>query len=131
MARILVADTDKSVRDFVRLRLSAWGHQIVPYADGASALQAWRDEQFDVVLLDLDLPRLTGLEVLRAIRSSDRLDRPSVVMMAQHSQRAEAAAAFELGADEFVFKPFTLGFMSSFAGFLFNTDESEPTRLAV
>ena len=68
MARILVADTDKSVRDLVRLRLTAWGHDVVSFADGQSALQAWREEHFDLTLLDLDLPRVGGLDVLRAIR---------------------------------------------------------------
>ncbi len=60
MARILVADTDKAVRDLVRRRLTAWGHDVVSFADGQSALQAWREEPFDLTLLDLDLPRRRG-----------------------------------------------------------------------
>ena len=115
MARVLVADTDKSVRDLVRLRLSAWGHEVVSYADGQSALQAWRDEHFDLTLLAVDLPRISGLDVLRAIRESEAPGRPMVVLMSDSHRRGEAALAYELDVDEFVLKPFTLGFLTSFA----------------
>jgi DNA-binding response OmpR family regulator len=118
MARILVADTDKSIRDLVRLRLTAWGHDVVSFADGQSALHAWREEHFDLTLIDVDLPRVGGLDVLRAIRTTDRVDRPLVVVMAGAARRDHAALAYELGADEFVVKPFTLGFLTSFASAL-------------
>ena len=118
MARILVADTDKSVRDLVRLRLTAWGHDVVSFADGQSALHAWREEHFDLTLVDLDLPRVGGLDVLRAIRSTDSSERPLVVVMADFARRGDAALAYALGADEFVVKPFTLGFLTSFASAL-------------
>jgi two-component system chemotaxis response regulator CheY len=115
MARVLVADTDKSVRDLVRMRLSAWGHEVVSYADGQSALQAWRAEHFDLTLLAVDLPRVSGLDVLRAIRESEVPGRPTVVLMSDSHRKGEAAQAYELGVDEFVLKPFTLGFLTSFA----------------
>lgn len=118
MARILVADTDKSVRDLVRLRLSAWGHDVVSFADGQSALHAWREEHFDLTLVDLDLPRVGGLDVLRAIRESDASGWPTVVVMADYARKGDATLAYGLGADEFVVKPFTLGFLTSFASAL-------------
>lgn len=123
MARILVADTDKSVRDLVRRRLSAWGHEVVSYADGQSALQAWRDEHFDLTLLAVDLPRVSGLDVLRAIRESEVAGRAMVVLMSDSHRKGEAALAYELDVDEFVLKPFTLGFLTSFATALL-TDSS-------
>jgi DNA-binding response OmpR family regulator len=118
MARILVADTDKSVRDLVRLRLSAWGHEVVSFADGQSALQAWQADHFDLTLLAVDLPRVSGLDVLQAIRSTESAFRPTVVLMSDDHRRGEAALAYELGVDEFVLKPFTLGFLTSFASAL-------------
>ena len=99
MARILVADCDKSVRDLVRLRLTAWGHDVVSFADGQSALQAWREERFDLALLAVDLPRVGGLDVLRAIRATQsderRAEWPTVVLMSEHGTRGEAALAYE------------------------------------
>jgi DNA-binding response OmpR family regulator len=115
MARILVADTDKSVRDLVRRRLTAWGHDVVSFADGQSALHAWRVEHFDLTLLDLDLPRVGGLDVLRTIRAAGTAERPTVVLMTDSRREGEAELAYELGADYFVVKPFTLGFLTSFA----------------
>jgi DNA-binding response OmpR family regulator len=120
MARILVADTDKSVRDLVRLRLTAWGHDVVSFADGQSALHAWREEPFDLTLLDLGLPRVSGMDVLRAIRETEFAGRrPRVVLMSDHGRTSgEATMAYELGVDEFVVKPFTLGFLTAFASAL-------------
>ncbi len=130
MARILVADTDKSVRDLVRLRLTAWGHDVVSFADGQSALNAWRDEHFDLTLVDLDLPRVGGLDVLSAIRATDCDERPTVVVMADYARKGEAALAYGRGADEFVVKPFTLGFLTSFASALL-ADAAGAERQAV
>ena len=126
MARVLVADTDKSVRDLVRLRLSAWGHEVVSYADGQSALQAWQAEHFDLTLLAVDLPRVSGLDVLRAIRASDVPGRPLVVLMSDSHRKGEAALAYELDVDEFVLKPFTLGFLTSFATSLLADPADDP-----
>ena len=118
MARILVADMDKSVRDLVRMRLTAWGHDVVSFADGRSALHAWHEEHFDLTLLALDLPRIGGLDVLRAIRAAESADRSTVVLMTDAHRKGEPALAYQLGADEFVVKPFTLGFLTSFASAL-------------
>jgi len=114
MGRILVADTDQSVRDQIRNRLTAWGHDVVSLADGQSALHAWHEEQFDLTLLDVSLPRAGGLDVLRAIRATESADSATVVVMCKPEHADEAARAYELGADEFVPKPFTLGFLTSF-----------------
>lgn len=130
MARILVADTDKSVRDLVRLRLTAWGHDVVSFADGPSALQAWREDHFDLTLLDVNLPRVGGLDVLREIRATESDDRPTVVLMSDRHRKGEAALAYELGVDEFVLKPFTLGFLTSFASALL-ADAANSEREAV
>jgi two-component system KDP operon response regulator KdpE len=130
MARVLVADTDKSIRDLVRLRLSAWGHDVVSFADGRSALQAWREDRFDLTLLAVDLPRISGLDVLRAIRATESADQPTVVLMSDSHRNGEASLAYELGVDEFVLKPFTLGFLTSFASALL-ADTENGDRAAV
>jgi two-component system KDP operon response regulator KdpE len=131
MARILVADTDKSVRDLVRLRLCAWGHDVVSFADGRSALDAWHADSFDLALLAVDLPRVSGLEVLRAVRASQVAgSAATVVLMSDDHRNGEAAQAYELGADDFVLKPFTLGFLTSFATALL-ADTAEGDRRAV
>ena len=87
------------------------------YADGYAALTAVREDSFDLVLLAADLPRLCGLEVLSSLRK-DQSDRPAIVILAEQGHRGIAAAAYELGADEVVFKPFTLGFMTAFSHYL-------------
>ena len=118
MARILVADTDQSVRDLVRRRLTAWGHEVVSLADGQSALHAWHEAPFDLTLVDMVLPRVPGLDVLRAIRALDSAEHATVVVMCDPERRNDAALAYGLGADEVVHKPVTLGFLTSFASSL-------------
>lgn len=118
MGRILVADTDRSVRDLIRRRLTAWGHEVVSFADGQSALHAWHEQHFDLILLDVSLPRVGGLDVLRAIRAAESAAWATVVVMCDPDRGDEAAPAYKLGADEVVHKPFTLGFLTSFASAL-------------
>lgn len=129
MARILIADTDKATRDLVRLRFSAWGHDVVSYADGYSALQALQEEDCDLALLGVDLPRLAGLDVLRRVRAES--GNTSIVMLSQFDRSGVAAQAYELGADEVVFKPFTCGFVTVFSRFLNADQAARPVAVAV
>ena len=86
----------------------------------------WQAEHFDLTLLAVDLPRVSGLDVLRAIRASDVPGRPLVVLMSDSHRKGEAALAYELDVDEFVLKPFTLGFLTSFATSLLADPADDP-----
>jgi two-component system response regulator MtrA len=104
-ARILVVEDDASIREITALGLRGAGFQVDTAADGAEGLDRWRRERPDLVLLDVMLPRLDGLEVLRAIR---RESTTPVVMLTARADTIDVVVGLESGADDYVRKPFEL-----------------------
>lgn len=103
-AQVLVVDDDETVRDVVGRYLRAAGHQVTSAADGLAALQAARLRLPDVVVLDLMLPGLDGLEVCRALRTD--ADIP-IIMLTALGEEEDRLVGLELGADDYVTKPFS------------------------
>jgi DNA-binding response OmpR family regulator len=108
MARILVADDDDDIRDLVRIRLTAWGHEVLPVRDGEAALQVLREHQVDLAMLDVMMPRRTGLDVLTEYRADGGPDQVPVVMMSARCLDSDIAAAAAAGATDYLVKPFNL-----------------------
>jgi DNA-binding response OmpR family regulator len=104
-AHVLVVDDDETVRDVVGRYLGAAGHEVELVADGLQALQAARATPPDVVVLDLMLPGLGGLDVCRALRADG--DLPPIVMLTALGEEDDRLLGLELGADDYVTKPFS------------------------
>ena len=104
-ARILLVEDDASIREITALGLRGAGFEVDTAADGAEGLERWRRERPDLVLLDVMLPRLDGLEVLRAIR---REATTPVVMLTARADTIDVVVGLESGADDYVRKPFEL-----------------------
>src|SRR5690349_6151057 len=104
-ARILLVEDDASIREVTAIGLRAAGFDVTTAADGADGLERWRRERPDLVLLDVMLPRLDGLEVLRAIR---RESTAPVVMLTARADTIDVVVGLESGADDYVGKPFEL-----------------------
>jgi len=104
VAEILIVDDDPNVREVVEMYLRREGHGIVSAADGPEALRLYRLNRPDLVLLDLGLPGLDGLEVARRIRAVD--DVP-LVMLTGRAEEEHRSAGLDAGADEYVVKPFS------------------------
>ena len=107
-ARILIIEDDVKLRDLVVRSLEQSGFSAVAVGDGAHALAAVRRETPDLILLDLDLPSLNGLEVCRRIKADpDHASIPIVFMTAQAGE-VDRIVGLELGADDYIAKPFSL-----------------------
>nr|WP_147106623.1 response regulator transcription factor [Pseudonocardia sulfidoxydans] len=104
-AHVLVVDDDETVRDVVGRYLGAAGHDVALVADGVAALRSARATPPDVVVLDLMLPGLGGLEVCRALRADGEL--PPIVMLTALGEEDDRLLGLELGADDYVTKPFS------------------------
>ena len=104
--RVLVVDDEPVVRDVLTRYLRREGFEVTGAADGHEALTAIRHEQPDVILLDLMLPRLSGLEVLRTVRLDG--DVPVIILSAKSSEQ-ERIQGLQLGADDYVVKPYSPG----------------------
>jgi len=104
MARVLVVDDDHTVREVVVSYLRAHEHDVVEAVDGESALSAMRDQPADLVVLDLMLPGIDGIEVCRRLRAVS--DVP-VIMLTALGEETDRVAGLEVGADDYVTKPFS------------------------
>ena len=103
--RILIVEDEDSLADSVRYNLEREGYEVTVATDGRSAVARFREERPALVILDLMLPELSGLDVCRAIR--DESDVPIIMVTAKDSE-ADKVAGLELGADDYVTKPFSV-----------------------
>ena len=104
-ARILLVEDDPSIREVTALGLRSAGFTVDTAADGVEALDRWRTGNPDLVLLDVMLPRLDGLEVCRAIRREATLP---IVMLTARADTIDVVVGLESGADDYVRKPFEM-----------------------
>jgi two-component system response regulator MtrA len=102
-ARILLVEDDPSIREVTAIGLRHAGFTIETASDGQQGLDRFRAEPFDLVLLDVMLPRLDGLEVCRAIRRTSTIP---VVMLTARTDTIDVVVGLEAGADDYVKKPF-------------------------
>jgi DNA-binding response OmpR family regulator len=101
--RALVVEDDASLREVATLILERTGFSVASAGDGRRALDAFRSERFDLVLLDLMLPNVDGFEVCREIRRTSQVP---IVMLTARSATSDLVTGLELGADDYVMKPF-------------------------
>ena len=102
-ARILLVEDDPSIREVTAIGLQQAGFTVVTANDGRDGLDRFEAEPFDLVLLDVMLPRIDGLEVARAIRRTSTLP---IVMLTARADTIDVVVGLEAGADDYVRKPF-------------------------
>lgn len=104
MHKILVVDDEKPISDIIIYTLKNEGYQIVTAFDGEEALNQFNKEKPDLVILDLMLPKMTGLEVCREIRKDSAVP---IIMLTAKDSEIDKVVGLELGADDYVTKPFS------------------------
>jgi DNA-binding response OmpR family regulator len=102
---VLLVEDDPSIREIATLGLEQAGFRITASGDGGDALVRFRQSPFDLVVLDVMLPSLDGLEVCREIRRESQVP---IVMLSARSELHDVVVGLELGADDYVTKPFEL-----------------------
>ena len=102
-ARILLVEDDPSIREVTAIGLGAAGFAVTTAADGVEGLERFRAEPFDLILLDVMLPRLDGYEVCRQIRKTSTVP---IVMLTARGEAMDVVVGLEAGADDYVRKPF-------------------------
>ena len=102
--KILAVDDDIQLANIIAFTLRREGFQVLSAHDGQAALDLWAQEKPDLVLLDVNLPRLDGYEVLRRIRAASRTP---VIMLTVRGEEEDTVRGLDLGADDYVTKPFS------------------------
>jgi len=104
-ARVLVVEDEAALAESVAYNLAREGFQVLTAADGEAALERFRRDAPSLVVLDLMLPRLSGLDVCRAIRAESAAP---IIMLTAKDSEADKVTGLELGADDYVTKPFSM-----------------------
>ncbi len=112
-SRILVADDDRDIRELVEFKLVQAGYEVVTAEDGPQALTAVRSEPFDLVVLDVMMPQMTGIEVCRTLRAEHKTATLPVILLTAKAQAADMQAGLAAGANDYLTKPFSLRDLSN------------------
>ncbi len=105
--KILLIEDDRDIVELVRYNLEKDGYQVSASGDGATGLAQLRKSPPDLLLLDLMLPKLSGLEICKEIRRDAALNRLPILMLTARGDEADRVVGLELGADDYVTKPFS------------------------
>jgi len=105
MALVLIVEDDVTIRETIAYNLQRDGHEVVTAEDGVSGLDLAREQSPDLVVLDVMLPRMSGLDVCRLIRAETPVP---ILMLTARDSEADVVQGLDLGADEYVTKPFSM-----------------------
>jgi len=108
MARILVIEDEPDIREVLDYNLRTAGYEVIPAERGREGLTLAREQRPDLVLLDLMLPDVSGTEVCRAIKDDPSTRATPVVVLTARNSEIDRVVGFELGADDYVTKPFSV-----------------------
>lgn len=106
MAKILIAEDERDIRDLVAFTLRFAGHEVVAASNGEEAVQMAPDANPDLILMDVRMPRMTGYEACRAIKTNPKLKDIPIVFLSAKGQESEIQTGLEVGAEEYILKPF-------------------------
>ena len=104
MANITLVDDDENIVASVSMALESHGHKVTAYHDGASGLDALESSPPDLAILDVKMPRMDGMEVLRRLRQTSTLP---VIILTSKDEEIDEILGFNLGADDYIHKPFS------------------------
>lgn len=104
-ARILLVDDEQAIQTLLAYPLRREGYEIVPASDGREALDRFTEQRFDLVVLDIMLPKLDGIEVCRRMRSRSQVP---IIMLTAKDDEIDKVLGLEIGADDYITKPFSL-----------------------
>ena len=104
--KILVCDDDPLLVDLLQYRLAAKGYDVIVAEDGGKALRRLHEVRPDAILLDAMMPVIDGYELLRKIREDENTAKIPVIMLTARKQEQDILTALELGADDYMVKPF-------------------------
>ena len=118
MRRVVVADDDPDIVDILVFNLTAAGYDVESAADGVAALELVTASRPDLVVLDIMMPRMDGLQVLAALKAEPETKEIPVVMLTARASDTDLWEGWDAGADYYITKPFDLEELLRFIGYL-------------
>ena len=108
IAKILIVEDEPDIRDTLSYNFEKEGFEVLSSPNGKSALKLLESNEPNVVILDLMLPDMSGLDICRQIKNDKKLSDTSIIMLTAKSEEVDRIVGFELGADDYVTKPFSI-----------------------
>ncbi len=107
MAKLLIVEDDTNIVELVKFNLEKDGHQVISASEGAAGLDLARQERPDLIILDIMMPGMDGLEVCRRMRVDDTLGGLPIIILSAKGELLDKVLGLELGADDYMTKPFS------------------------
>lgn len=105
--KILIVDDEEDILELISYNLSREGYQVIPVSSGEDALKKAGSESPDLIILDLMLPGLDGLETCKLLKNSKEIGQTPIIMLTAKGEEADIVTGLELGADDYITKPFS------------------------
>ncbi|MBF0233435.1 MAG: response regulator transcription factor, partial [Desulfamplus sp.] len=104
---ILIVDDEEDILELIKFNLLREGYNVIAVGKGEDAIKVLRNEKIDLMILDLMLPGIDGLEVTRQIKNTPQLPEVPIIMLTAKGEEADVVTGLELGADDYICKPFS------------------------
>lgn len=104
---VLAADDEEDILELIAFRLENSGYTVLQAHDGAEALELARSSQPDLAVLDVMMPKMDGFEVTRRLREEEATSKMPIILLTARSQEADIQRGFDVGADDYIRKPFS------------------------
>ena len=108
MAKILIVDDEQDIADLISYNLEKEGYTTIKAYDGGDVLKTVKNQKPDLIILDLMLPRMNGLDICRAIRANPETVQLPIIMLTAKSDEVDKIIGLEIGADDYMTKPFSV-----------------------
>ncbi|MBG05726.1 MAG: response regulator [Pseudomonadota bacterium] len=102
---VLVVDDDADIRVFLKINFESWGFEVVTAEDGAEAAASAADIDADLILLDMNMPSVSGFEAARQIRATEKHSKTPIIAVTAHTSTGDRDEAYQAGCDAIVTKP--------------------------
>lgn len=106
MAKILVAEDERDIRDLIDFTLTYAGHEVIKVKNGAEAVEIAPQVKPDLIVLDVRMPRMTGYEACRILKSHEEVKHTPIVFLSAKGQQNEMEVGIDAGAFDYILKPF-------------------------
>jgi len=106
MAKILIAEDERDIRELIVFTLEFGGFSVVAAKDGQEAVEKAQQDDFDLIMMDVRMPRMTGYEACAELKKIDKVKDIPVVFLSAKGQQAEVETGLEAGAEQYILKPF-------------------------
>jgi DNA-binding response OmpR family regulator len=107
MATILIAEDERDIRDLITFTLRFAGHEVITAVNGVEAVNLAKEAHPDLILMDVRMPKMTGYEACKALKSEPNTENIPVAFLSAKGQEAEVQTGIEAGAVEYILKPFS------------------------